>query len=581
MAKKIIEKKIRDKKLAKEPIQKKPLIPEKYQDLAFISLIVISVFVFLSGAVFGGGFISSDNLASISFRPYVDNAAESGNFPLWMPYIFGGMPSFGALLTTGERLWDFIPEIIFGLSELFRTIFGSDSARIAFFYALYGVGMYLLMRTKDQERFVAFFTAFAAVFSTSVIVWIMIGHNTKPVVFAMFPFIIMFLEKLRVKFSLLHLAGLTIALHLMMEASHVQMIFYAGCTAGLYLLFELVSRLISKKEPMKVLKTAGFLVVAAGMAFMMSSDRYLSILEYTPYSTRGSAPIMQTDSKHQDASGGNDYDYSTMWSFSPNEMMNFLVPSYHGFGKVKFTGRVTGNKETVIPTYWGQKPIEDAAPYMGIGVLGLALFGFIRNRKNIFVQFLMALSLFSLLLSFGYTFPLLYDLFYNYVPTFNKFRAPSMALAMMQFAVPIMAGFGISSIVAMKKEMSGNDNKLLYVGMAAAAGFLLIGVIYSVTGESSYMNAVDASNLTGRYPQEIKDFIWSNAVNDWMIGGFLALAVALTAFAFVKGKLKKTAMFAVFAIILVADLWRVDVRPMEYSDKPATKNDSTDNYSVN
>ena len=290
-------------------------------------------------------------------------------------------------------MWDIIPEIIFGITGFAGMIFSSEVARVICYYAIFAIGMYILMRFQKHARFVAFFTAFAATFSTAVIVWVMIGHNTKPMVFAMFPYIFLFLEKLRERFSLIYAVLLIFAVHFVLTAGHLQMMFYGICAFGLYLIFELISRLIGKKEPLTVLRPAGLLILAGAIAFIMSADRYLSTMEYTPYSTRGSGPIVKTEQSQHDASGGNPYDYATMWSFSPQEIITFFVPNYFGFGKLKYEGPATGNREVKLPTYWGQKPFEDVAAYMGIFVLGLALLGCILYRRIVFVQFLIVLSL--------------------------------------------------------------------------------------------------------------------------------------------------------------------------------------------
>ncbi len=553
--------------------QKKEIIPEKYQDLFFIGLLFILVYIFFSSAIFGNGFYVSDNLASKSFETYVNQADNDGSFPQWVPYIFSGMPSFAAMLTTGARAWAFIQSIFFEIIGFFGTIFSSDVARLAMYYIIYGIGIYILMRTKDHERFVAFFTSLAAVFSTSVIVWIMIGHNTKPVVFAMFPFVILLLEQLRLKFSILNTVLLVIVVHIMMEAGHVQMIFYGIVTFALYLLFEFVSRLISKRKPIKVLRAAGLLALAGGIAFIMSSDRYLSTMEYTPHSTRGSGPIEKADNSKVDASGGNDYDYATMWSYSPGEMMLFLVPNYFGFGKLPYSGQATSGEEVKLPTYWGQKPFDDAAAYMGIGILALAVLGFIMYRSNVFVQFLFVASLFSLLLSFGKNLPFLYDLFYYYVPSFNKFRAPSMALAIMQFTVPILAGYGLTGILNWRKNPDESSKKMMKGLIIASLSFLGLGFIFALLFKSSYIDAVIGSGNTSfqSYLKQIPDyaeFIYNHMITDWLLNGVLLVLSVFMIYYFVKGKLSKPLFFTAMAILLIVDLWRVDYRPMEVSEKP-------------
>jgi hypothetical protein len=483
----------------------------------------------------------------------LEAAKKAGEFPLWLPYIFSGLPSYGALLTTGDRWWDFIMVAFYGITNGFGALFQSDAARVGSYYILYGIGLFLLMRMKQHDRFTAFFTAFAGVFSTFVIVWVMIGHNTKPMALMTFPYILMCLEKLRERFSLLYTAMLFVVVHILVESTHVQMSFYAACCFGLYFVFEIISRLVKKEAITGVLRGAGILAVAGGLAFAMASDRYLSVMEYTPYSTRGTAPIEKAVGQKQDAAGGFDYEYATNWSFSPEEMMTFFVPNYFGFGKIKIG-------EEVQSTYWGQMPFTDAANYMGIGVLLLACYGAWKFRRDTFVQFLVAMAFFALILSFGKNMPLLYNLFFNVVPSFNKFRAPSMALALTQFAVPILAGFGITALLALRRgvafetehhedsegvtsqaaevrkenyqenqkethkeahkhthgahdtrarakakhtdspELAAAQRNWLLYGIGSAAVFLIAGLLFSVVGKESYRTSVANATKTQYAP---------------------------------------------------------------------------------
>jgi hypothetical protein len=547
------------------------LIPEKYQDITFIVLIVLSVFVFFAGVVFSHEIAVSDNFASISFRNYLHNASKNGEFPLWIPYIFSGMPSYSSLLITGDRFWDIIPEIVFGYTRLIGNIFNNDSVRVIQFYAIFGIGMYLLMRSKKHTPMVAFFTAIAAVYSTGIIHWVMIGHNTKPIAMAILPFIFLLMERVRDKFTLLYAALLVYAIHLMYESAHVQMMFYSALAIGIYILFELISRLVSKRDPLSVVRLIGVLAIAGGLAFMMSSDRYLSVQEYTKYSVRGSAPLVDEKGKSKtDETGGNSYEYASEWSFSPQEIITFLVPNYYGFGKLPYTGTATRNEEMKVPTYWGQKLFEDVAPYMGIIVFFLGIIGFIANRKDVFIQALMAVSVFVLILSFGKNLPVLYDFFFYTVPQFNKFRAPSMALAMMQFSFPILAGFGLSSIFKWVKETNLSDKKLMTTLLSSAGAFLLIGLIFAAVGKGFYIDAMTTSsngsfqNVASQVP-DLKEFVWSAMISDWMIIGFIFVIFAVLTYYFVKGKIKTNTYYLTIIFLLFFDLWRVGWRPLEIS----------------
>ncbi len=555
--------------------QGKPLIPEKYHDYIYVALLVISLFIFFAGAISGGGFVVSDNIASLSFKPYLNGAADEGHFPLWLPYIFSGMPSYASLLVTGERVWDLVVTIQLSTAEFIGSIIGSDVARVLFYYILYSIGIYYLLRMKKQNRFVSFFAAFAATFSTGIIVWVMIGHNTKPVVMSMLPWVFMFMERLREKFTILFAALLVVAMHIMFEASHVQMIFYAACAIGLYLLFEFISRLISKQQPMSVLRVGAIILVAGGLSYLMSADRYMSVQEYTPHSTRGSAPLLKTDKDNQqNQTGGNDYDYATMWSFSPQEIVTFIIPNYFGFGKLDYEGQLTGGRQTKLMTYWGQKPFEDVAPYMGIIIFGLAVIGIILYRKIVFVQFLAMLSLFALLLSFGYTFPILYDFFFYNIPNFDKFRAPSMVLVLIQFAFPILAAYGLTGIVKAYKDNREQGKKIMKIAFIASGAFLVIGFLFSAAFKETYYSAIESSGFLQNYSQigeggmnVLKDFIWESMISDWYVTAFIAVVAAGLGFIYMRGSLSKPLFFTLLAVMLVFDLWRVGYRPMEVSEE--------------
>lgn len=553
----------------------KSFIPEKYLDLILILSLFALVIIFLSSAIFGNGFNSSDTLSSLAFKTYLDDAKEAGKFPLWIPHIFSGMPSYASLLITGDRIWDIFAELIFGIASFFGSLFGSDIARLAFWYSFYGAGVYFLTKSKINNQYIAFISAFAAVFSTWVILWVMIGHNTKPVVLAFLPYLFLFLEELKERFSLLVSALLVIAIHLMFEAGHLQLIFYSFLALGIYILVEIINRILTKNNFVGFIRAAGIFVLAIGFAFLMSSDRYFSTLEYTPYSTRGSAPIVKTANQHQTETGGHDYEYATMWSFSPQELITFVIPNYFGFGKLEYKGHLTGNQAVRIQTYWGQKPFEDAAPYAGILILILAIFGAIRNIKDVFVQFLIILSIFAIILSFGYTFPLLYDFFYYNVPYFNKFRAPSMVLVLVHFALPILAAYGIYDVFKIRENLTQKDKKSINILVAISAIILISGFIFSAIFENSYLEAIASSKLGKQMIEaygettfvEISSFIFSQMINDWYRVGLIAILGSLTIYFFATKKLSRITFSTALFLLLAIDLWQVSWRPMEVADK--------------
>ncbi len=557
-------------KQKQKQVATKELIPSRYQNWIAILSIAVVVIVFFWGAITSGGFVDFDNLASWSFKPYLEEASREGRFPQWVPLIFSGMPSYASLLVTGNRLWDVVAEIFINISVVFGQIFGSDVARVLFFYILYGCGIYWLLLYKKFTKTVSLFASVVAIFSTYVITWVMIGHNTKPIVVAMFPFVFLFVEKLKERFNLLHFGLLVVSIAIMFIGNHLQMIFYGGLAFAIYLIYDIIAKIIKKDKPLQTLRSAILLAIAYILAFSMSADRYLSTLEYAPYSVRGSAPIEKVHKDKNQKQNQSDYDYATMWSYSPEELWTFFVPSYFGFG-------VRDYRESMISTYWGQKESEDSPPYMGILVIGLAILGLIYFRKDIFVQSLFTILIVGVFLSFGKNLPFLYNLFYNYFPSFSKFRAPSMALILVHFTVPILSAYGFWALKKMYDE--GVRRRTTFWLIFIPFLFLFFAFIFSAVFKTTYLSAVGSSEvfkqIAKAYGQdvvfELQEFVWKNTLEDWYLNAIFLLAGGTLAVLYINKKVKYGTFFSIIAIITIIDLFRVDVRRMEYSKEQSFK----------
>jgi len=550
------------------------LVPERYHDLVLCVLLWAAVWILLAPAIFGSGvFAAADNLASWSFQPYLEAARREGTFPQWIPYIFSGMPSFASLLITGTRWWDILMQLTIGVTHVVGDVLRSDAARVSCFYVLYAIGVYALLRFRVGHRLVAFWGALAAVFSTFVIVWIMIGHNTKPWALMTLPYGLLLLERLRERFSVLWFGLLVVVFHVMLLSSHVQMVFYLALIYLIYGLSVLLVQLLRRESLVGTVRAAACAVVAAVLAAGMSADRLLSVREYTPYSTRGSLPIhLDSLQRQKAAEGGLDYEYATSWSFSPQEMITFLVPNFYGFGKLHYEGPRTGFRPVVLHTYWGQMPFTDAANYMGIAVLVLALFGAWTLRRDPLGIALSVSSVLGLLLSFGKNFPLVYDLFFYHVPLFNKFRAPSMALVMVQFAVPILAASGLARVLRWRENPEPQVSARFFrIAAGGLALWLAIGVIVALGFKDAYLRAVAQSATGKQLPPDLHEFIWQEMIGDWFITAAIGLLTIGLLWWYVRGRLA-SAWFGIALVgLLLWDLWRVALRPMELERRPGAE----------
>ena len=563
----------------------KSFIPEKFQDAVLVILLGILLIIFFREPLLGDGSFwgASDNISGQSFTNYLEQAEE---FPLWQPYIFGGLPGYAAALYEVVRSWDITHFTFYTTSIILKEIFGSDAAKWLFWYLIMISGMYFLMRQHKFDRLISFFTSFAFIFCTGILIWMIIGHNAKELTFAVVPWIFFMMEKIKEKVSLLNVAILAILMHIMFAGGHIQIIFYVACIVGIYLIFDFVLKLLKKDNWLSVAKLTGIFVIVSGMAFLMSADKYLSTLEYVPYSTRGSSPITSrindNSTENTSKTTEEDYKYATMWSNSPDELIDMFVPSYHGFGKVMYSGALTGNQETKIMTYWGQKPFEDATPYMGAVVLFLSLIGIFRFfKENVFVMSLTIASIFAILLSFGYTMPILYDLFFYNFPKFSSFRAPVMSYVILHFAVPILAAFGLKALCDMRENFGNikllpkKEKATLFVFFGSIGLFVIAGIIFANAFETSYISDVSNSQQFKGYNEQtlqyLTTFIFENAVSDWTIIGLLCVIVATLSFLFVNKKLSPSIFVIAVVVITMIDLWRVSNRALDFVPKSIEK----------
>jgi len=462
--------------------QDSPIIPLKYQHIASIAVIFLSLIIFFNELVFEGKvFVAADNIASKSFQTLVGDAEQQGIFPLWNPYIFCGMPGYASLTVHGERYFDISAFVINRASKLFAFFLNSpDVGWVLFYYLLLGIGVYWFVFDKLKNKIGALAAALGVMHSTFIIILVIVGHMTKVPVIAFFPFIFLILERLREKFNLGLSLVLVVLIHFMLLPGHIQMIFYCYFAFLLYYIFFFIRTLIKKEAWQGVIRSGLVLTAATGLAFAMTGDQYLSTLEYSKYSMRGADPIVpsaQAQSKGN-SNGGLDYDYATQWSFPPSEMLTFLIPSAYGFGvSVPYQGPETNNQMAKLPLYFGPQPWTDAPQYMGVVILVFAGIGFWKYRKDPFVQYAGLLVVVSLLISFGKEFSLFYDLMFNYFPMFNKFRIPSMMLILVQLIVPVIAGYGIAGLMEEREKKNSKGQKIFLYALAGVGVLLVLSII--------------------------------------------------------------------------------------------------------
>lgn len=555
------------------------LIPQKYHVLTVALVVIILFLIFLNPLYFGGKtFQSGDIIASESAKPYILKDREG--FSLWNPHIFCGMPAYS--IGTEQTWFNLIYMGFAYVRKAFSSLFSVEYAVWSFYLIVLAFSSFLLMKYISKNTLIGLFTAVATSFSTGLIVFLYIGHVTKLTSICMYPLIFLILLKFEEKTKIIYALTLVIILQLFIQGFHVQIIFYTLFAVAIYYIFFFIRSLIKKETESgrRLIRSAIVFAAASVIAVLISADNLTQIYEYTPYSTRGGKSIVETGTGKSDQSESEYYDYHTSWSFSPEEVMTFIIPSFYGFGNSTYSGPLTQNQPVEVNTYFGQMPFVDVAMYMGVLVFFLALFAIVTCWKEPFVQFLTVLSAIALFISFGKNLSLLFDLMFYYFPYFDKFRVPSMILVLVQLSFPVLAGYGIMKIISLREHPDKKAVSILKYSAYIFAGIFVISILankalssWFVTRVNDYATTIQTSRPQyARQFQALAEYMGSMFTNDFL------MAFGMLSLAFWSGKLYLNKKFSadilvlVIIILTVADLWRIDSRGAKYYDNPQIKN---------
>lgn len=546
-------------------------IPEKFQTIALIGIILVIFLVYFSPMYFGDQTIQSgDIITSKSLTSYVDQ--ERDGYTLWYPYIFGGMPAYA--LAVDFKWFNLIYIGIRVVRDVFSSFLAAEYAMWTFYLLLLAINSFFLINYLTKNKLIALFGGVSTSFSTGIILFLFIGHVTKLTALAFFPLIFLILLKFREKIKLRDFALLTIALQLSVQGWHVQIIFYTLFAIGIFYLFYLIRAIVIKNnDKLKQTIKSGLSFAAAFLiALIIQSDNLSQIYLYNEYSTRGSESIidnsMGVDPKTAESEF---YKYATNWSFSPEEISTFFIPSFYGSGKSKFAGELTQGREIELNTYFGQMDFVDLPMYMGILVIIFGLFSIYLNWKKPLVKYLTILIVLSLLISFGRNFSVLYDLMFYHFPFFDKFRVPSMILVLVQLAFPILASLGLKSFLDEKNSNNIKLEKIIKNSAIIFSALFVFSLVFSGALQD-YIGNRFASSEKGQqliryfnqYNFDIAQIAKSMFSSDVMAAaGILSVSFWLLLL-YYKNKITSSLLLLLLTGFTLFDLIRIDNRGATY-----------------
>ena len=396
-------------------------------------------------------FLSSDSLSAKSVSHGIDIATEKYNeYPIWMPWMFGGLPSTHSMQNISEY---YFPHQILSIIK-FVGIPWFWNFILHFLFC--GLGMYLFLRKLKLGFYPSALGAACFMITPWMIVNIVHGHGSQVMTAAYIPWVMWAMLKLKDNANIGNISILALFIGLQLQRGHVQIAYYTWLVMGMYIIYDYIS---SKKLDINFLIKG---CISSIIGLCMSLWIYIPLLNYAPYSKRSIS------------AGGSSFDYATSWSFHPYEILTMILPSSYGFGSF---------------SYFGYMPFTDFPNYVGFLLIIFAIFSFYNNSDNKIVYFFLFLSIFSLMVSFGKYF-FFYGILFDWLPFFNKFRVPSMILVIFQFSISVLASIGLDNLLTKIKESDRSIVKIILISSSFILALSILRYLFHDFSNSQFQHEI-------------------------------------------------------------------------------------------
>ncbi|WP_456378786.1 YfhO family protein [Lutibacter sp.] len=534
-------------------------------------LITIILFVFVSVAYFSpvlqGKKIQQGDITQFigSSKEIKDFRKEHNKEPYWTNTSFGGMPSY-AVSTYYPN--DFIKK----LDKVLRFL-----PHPAGYLFLYFFSFFILLTVLKVDWKLAIVGSLGFGLSTYLIIILGVGHNAKAHAIAYMPLVLAGILLVFQKKYLLGFVVTALAMSLEISASHIQMTYYLMFLVLIFGVVEFVESL-KNKEFSNYIKAIAILSVAVIIAIGTNATSLLAMKEYSAQSTRSKSELtINPDGTEKKGTTGLSKDYITEYSYGKAETFNLFIPRFMGGtrhetvenGELQHflqdaVNRGLNPKEAnylaqISSMYWGEQPIVAAPAYIGalfIFLFVLALFLVERRLRN----WLLAATIFSILLSWGKNFAFLTDFFIEYIPLYNKFRAVSSIQVIAELTIPLLGILGLKALFSSEnsKKIKLHALKWATIIVGGLALIFAVGGTGLFTFETPMDLKIDAQ-IAGFLDAIVADRK-TLFVNDSLRSLVLVVLFSSAIWLFLKEKITKNILVIVFAILVVFDLVNVGKR---------------------
>ena len=539
----------------------KKLLPDV---VAIVLFALISFAYFFPADTEGRVLAQHDAVAGIGAgKEAKDYYERTGESTRWTNALFGGMPTY-------QLAPSYPSSNTLGIVQAVYRLFLPTYVGYIFILLL---GFYLLLRAFDFRVWLAALGAIIWAFSSYFFIIIAAGHIWKFVTLAYIPPTI---AGLVLVYRGRYLAGgLLTALFVALQiaANHAQMSYYFLFV----MLFMTIAFGVSAFREQRLaafFRASAVLVAAALTGVCINLSNLYHTYQYSKESMRGKSELVKQNAANQTDSGL-ERDYITQWSYGIGETFSLLVPNVKGGASVPLAKNETGMAKAdpayfglyqQLGQYWGEQPGTSGPVYVGAFVMFLFVLGCFVVRGPM-KWALLGGTVFSILLSWGKNFMPLTDLFIDYMPMYNKFRAVSSILVIAEFTIPLLAVMALREVVRQPSLLKERSNAF-YASLALTGGLSMLFAVLPTVFFPSYISTMEMNALQRAIPADqlapilvnlsaVREAIFT--ADAWRSLIVILIGVALL-YAYTLGKLKANLTVALLALLCLADMWSVNKR---------------------
>lgn len=573
----------------------KAALPHVVAVLVFLVLTL----VYFSPVLQGKDIMQDDAIGSMNWgKDAKEYHEETGEYSYWSNSMFSGMPCNFTYSPQPANVFKPAADVIT------LNVFGASRRHIGCIFATF-IGCYILFLALGCRPWLSIAGAIVYTLGSYNFIIIGAGHMNKSLVIAtMAPLVGGIVMMYRRKLLLGALVTLIFA-GLNIFWSHQQMSYYTAIIAAIMAVVYLVYAVRDKWLPYYCKATA-LLAVVAVLSVAPAVGILLPTADYSKDSMRGGSELTSADGSK---SSSLDTEYAFRWSYGKMESLTLLVPNIYGAAssyKVdKNSGfyeayypyaeysvtmnyveavqnaypnatedeimNYVGNNKSKIrreasemamraPTYWGPQaqfgtsgPVYAGAIVCFLFVLGLII---VRGPEK---WWLLAATLFSLVLAWGSNLESVNNFLFEYLPLYNKFRAPSQALVITTLTLSALAVIAVKRFMDMlasgEKDAALNG---LYISFGVVGGVTLILALFgSALFDFTAVTDAQFADIPELYDALIAERQSMLSGDAWRSFGFIAAAALLMYLSAFLKNMKQWHFVLILGALFLFDMWPV------------------------